>query len=435
MKISVEATLGELTPGQLARLLNRRPADEARLRETVGGILERVRSEGDEALLHMAREFDGVALTTLEIPRQRWIAALDSMEALTREGWERAARNIRAFHMAQIPAEVTLEVEPGVRLGRRAVPLRAVGVYAPGGRAAYPSSVLMGVVPARVAGVREIVVCSPPGASGEPPAEVLAACQIGGATRLFALGGAGAIGAMAYGTLTVPKVDAVLGAGNQWVAEAKRQVAGELRIDSPAGPSEVLVVADSTAEPSRVASELIAQAEHDPEAAVAVISWQPEVLEAVRAQLERQIECTPRREIVEAALASRGACLLARDRKEALGFAEDYAAEHLALFTDDPRGDMESQTTAGSVFLGDSSSVAFGDYLTGANHVLPTAGRARSFSGLSAMDFLRFYTWQEATPEGAAGMAEDVQRLANSEGLPAHAEAARARSLEGEELR
>ena len=432
MKISVEATLGKLTPSQLAHLLDRRPADEARLQETVRGILGRVRSEGDQALLDMAQELDGVALTTLEIPRPRWIAALDSMEARTREGWKRAARNIRAFHTAQIPTEVTLEVESGVRLGRRAVPLRTVGVYAPGGRAAYPSSVLMGVVPARAAGVREIIVCSPPGASGEPPPEVLAACEIAGVTRLFALGGAGAIGAMAYGTRTVPQVDAVLGPGNQWVTEAKRQVAGDLRIDSPAGPSEVLVVADSTADPSRVAAELIAQAEHDPEAAVAVVSWQPEVLETIRAELEKQINRTPRREIVEVALASRGACLLARDRKEALGFAEDYAAEHLALFTDDPQGDMESQTTAGTVFLGDSSSVAFGDYLTGANHVLPTSGRSRSFSGLSALDFLRFYTWQEATPEGAAAMVDDVQRLANSEGLPAHAEAARARIIERE---
>ncbi len=435
MKIAVDTRLSDLTPEQSKLLLERRPTDEARIRRTVQDILERVRTVGDEALREMAREYDGVTLSELEIPRARWRSALDAMDSAARRGWVRAARNIKAFHEAQIPPEVTLEVEPGVRLGRRAVPLRAVGVYAPGGRAAYPSSVLMGVVPARAAGVSEIVVCSPPGPAGEPPADVLAACEIAGASRLFALGGAGAIGAMAYGTEQVPRVDAVVGPGNQWVTEAKRQVAGTLRIDSPAGPSEVLVLADQSANPVRVAAELVAQAEHDPEAAVALVSWVPRVLDESRAQLEAQVAKTPRREIVESALAARGACLLAADRLEALTFAERYAAEHLALFTEDPRGDLETQTTAGTVFLGDSSSVAFGDYLTGANHVLPTAGRARSFSGLSTLDFLRFFTWQEATPAGAAGMSSDVQRLAESEGLPGHSAAAGARASSGDRIR
>ncbi len=430
MRIAVEGTVSGLTPEQAELLFERRPADESRLRDSVSEILARVRSEGDHALRQMALAFDGVELTELEVPSSHWKRALESIEPATRRAWIRAAENIRRFHEAQIPSEVTLDVEPGVRLGRRSVPLRAVGVYAPGGRAAYPSSVLMGVVPARAAGVEEVLVCSPPGATGEPPAGVLAACEIAGATRLFSLGGAGAIAAMCYGTSTVPRVDAVLGPGNRWVTEAKRQVAGDVRIDSPAGPSEVLVIADSSAPPARAAAELVAQAEHDPDAAVAVVSWIPEVLEAVRAELERQVAAAPRRQIVEAALASKGASLLADDRAQALDFAERYAAEHLALFTDDPHEDLKTQTSAGTVFLGDSSSVAFGDYLTGANHVLPTAGRARSFSGLSVLDFLRFYTWQEATPEGAAAMADDVQRLADSEGLPAHSAAARARAAD-----
>lgn len=427
MKISVEGRLGELTERDLSLLLERRPSDEERLRDAVRGILERVRVDGDAALLEMASEFDGVTLAQLEVPRGRWSAALDAMDPELRSDWERAATNIRAFHEAQIPEDVVLETEPGVRLGRRAVPLGAVGVYAPGGRAAYPSSVLMGVVPAKAAGVREVVVCSPPGPSGAPPDGVLAACEIAGATRLFAAGGAGAIAALTYGTASVPQVDAVVGPGNRWVTEAKRQVAGTLRIDSPAGPSEVLVIADASADPARVAAELVAQAEHDPDAAVAVVAWEEEVLAQVRSELERQVSRTPRREIVEAALSARGACLLAGDRAEALAFAELYAAEHLALFTGDPANDMRSQTTAGTVFLGDSTPVAFGDYLTGANHVLPTAGRARSFSGLSTLDFLRFYTWQEVSPRGAAAMAGAVERLARSEGLPAHAAAARAR--------
>jgi histidinol dehydrogenase len=433
MKLAIEARISALTPDQLALLLERAPTDERQLRETVRDILDRVRSDGDEALFQLAQELDAVALASLEVPRERWSPALEALDPEERSGWERAARNIHAFHLAQIPPHVTLEIEPGVRLGRRVVPLQTVGIYAPGGSAAYPSSVLMGAVPAKAAGVAEIVVCSPPGPTGEPPEAVLAACEIAGATRLFALGGAGAVGAMAFGTETVPRADAVMGPGSQWVTEAKRQVAGNVRIDSPAGPSEVLVVADRSASPSRVAAELIAQAEHDPEASVAAVSWQSDVLTAVRAELERQIEEAPRRNVIEAALASRGACLLADSRLEALTFAERYAAEHLALYTDDPHGDLENQRRAGTAFLGDCSSVAFGDYLTGANHVLPTAGRAGSFSGLSILDFLRFYTWQELTPEGAAAMAHDVERLAMSEGLPAHAAAARARATVAED--
>lgn len=432
MKLAIEARVSELTGDQLALLLERAPADERQLRETVRGILDRVRSGGDGALFELARELDGIALESLEVPQERWRPALEALDPEEREGWERAARNIRAFHLAQIPAPMTVEIEPGVRLGRRVVPLQVVGIYAPGGRAAYPSSVLMGAVPARAAGVPEIVVCSPPGPSGEPPEAVLAACEIAGATRLFALGGAGAVGAMAFGTESVPRADAVVGPGSRWVTEAKRQVAGDVRIDSPAGPSEVLVVADGSASPSRVAAELIAQAEHDPEASVAVVSWQSEVLTAVRAELALQIEGAPRRSVIEAALASRGALLSAESRLEALEFADRYAAEHLALYTDDPHGDLENQRRAGTAFLGDCSSVAFGDYLTGANHVLPTAGRAGSFSGLSVLDFLRFYTWQELTPGGAAAMADDVQRLAMSEGLPGHAAAAKARATVAE---
>jgi histidinol dehydrogenase len=427
MKIAVDKGVSELDADDLALLLERRPTDESRLRDAVRGLLDEVRRDGDAALVRMARDFDGVELRALEIPRARWEEALSGLDPGVRGALERAARNIEAFHRAQIPEEVVFEPEPGIRLGRRSTPLPAVGVYAPGGRASYPSSVLMGVVPARAAGVPEIVVCSPPGPSGEPPAEVLAACALGGATRLFALGGAGAVAAMAYGTRSVPRVEAIVGPGNQWVTEAKRQVAGELRIDSPAGPSEVLVVAGPGADPERVAAELMAQAEHDPEAAVAVVSWDANLLARVRDALGRQLAAAPRREIAQAALADRGGFLLADSREDALAFAEAYAAEHLALYTDDPRRDLETQTTAGTVFLGEPSTVAFGDYATGANHVLPTSGRSRAFSGLSVLEFLRFYTWQELTPGGAAGMADDVGLLADAEGLPAHAAAARMR--------
>ncbi|MEX2526580.1 MAG: histidinol dehydrogenase [Gemmatimonadota bacterium] len=431
MRVAVEGRLDELTQEERLLLLDRRPSDEERLQEAVAGILRSVRTKGDPELFRMARDFDGVELKALEVPREAWDAALARLDPRVRAGLERAAGNIRKFHEAQFPSPVEMTTEEGVRLGRNAVPLPAVGVYAPGGRAAYPSSVLMGVVPARAAGVPLVVVCSPPGPSGHPPDEVLAACALGGASRLFALGGAGAVGAMAYGTASVPRVEAIVGPGNQWVTEAKRQVAGELRIDSPAGPSEVLVVAAPGTDPLRVALELLAQAEHDPEAAVAAVSWDEELLASVRQALAAEVEASPRREVVAAALATRGGLLLTSSREEALDFAQEYAAEHLALFTQDPRADLATQTSAGTVFLGEPASVAFGDYLTGANHVLPTGGRSRSFSSLSTLDFLRFYTWQEISEAGARAMAEDVGLLADAEGLPGHARAARVRGMEG----
>lgn len=427
MRIAIDKPLAELTTEEKRALLDRRPRGEPALQEQVRRILEEVRAEGDDALRQMARAFDGVTLHALEIPREAWSDALERLDPHLVADLQEAARNIRSFHEALIPEDIEVQVRPGVTLGRRAVPLPCVGVYAPGGRAAYPSSVLMGVVPAVAAGVTEIVVCSPAGPGGRPPDEVMAACALAGATRLFPLGGAGAVGAMAYGTATVPRVDAIVGPGNRYVTEAKRQLAGEVVIDSPAGPSEVLVVADETADPRLCALELVCQAEHDPEAAVALVTTSSEMLRSVRQALEELLENTPRREIVEAALGGQGALLLARNHTEALAFARSYAAEHLALFTSDPRSDMGKVPTAGTVFLGEAAAVTYGDYITGANHVLPTGGMARSFSSLSTLHFLRMYTWQAITPEAAAAMSPSVERMAEAEGLFAHAEAARAR--------
>jgi histidinol dehydrogenase len=428
LRIAVEARLADLTGDQRTLLMERRPSDEADVQENTRRILAEVRREGDAALAAQTARFDGVELEAVEVPRERWIQAKDSLDPKVATGLIRAARNLEDFHRALIPDEVRMEVEPGVVLGRRFVPLGAVGVYAPGGRAAYPSSVLMGVVPARAAGVEEIVVCSPPGENGLPSEVVMAAAAIGGATRLFAVGGAGAIGAMAFGTQSVPPCAAIVGPGNRWVLEAKRQVAGQVIIDSPAGPSEVLVVADEgQASPEILAGELVCQAEHDPDAAVAFITTSPSLLDEVRAELAKQVAETPRREVVETALATMGAMLLAGDHAEMMAFTEAYAAEHLFLATRDPHTDLEQLTTSGTVFIGEPSSVAFGDYMTGANHVLPTAGTARSFSGLSTLNFLRSYTWQELSVDAAADMAEPVGVLADAEGLPAHAAAARRR--------
>jgi len=429
LRLAAEGRLEGLDPTTLRHLLQRRPSDEGDVQSATREILDTVRARGDEALIDFARRFDGVEMEALEVPRRAWDEALERLDPDVRAALERAARNIEAFHRALIPDEVVLEVEPGLRLGRRFVPLQAVGVYAPGGRAAYPSSVLMGVVPARAAGVEEIVVCSPPGLDGRPSEVVMAAAAIAGASRLVAVGGAGAVAALAYGTDSVPRCDAIVGPGNRWVLEAKRQVAGQVVIDSPAGPSEVLVLAEEGgAAAELLASELVAQAEHDPDAAVVFVTTSQSQLDTVRTALEAQVAASARRDVVETALSVQGALLLAESRDSMLDFAREYGAEHLSLCTREPKADLDAIPTAGTVFLGPDSTVAFGDYMTGANHVLPTAGTSRSFSGLSTLNFLRSYTWQEISPEAAASLSEPVAVLADSEGLPGHAAAARMRA-------
>jgi histidinol dehydrogenase len=427
VKLFARGRLAELDATTLERLLDRSPRDDPGLAASVAAMLVDVRERGDEALLEMAERFDGVQLKALEVRREAWADACASLDPDVKAALERAAANIQRFHKAQVPDEVSLEVEPGVRITRAWTALALVGVYAPGGRAAYPSSVLMGVVPAKAAGVAEVVVCSPPGPDGVPPKEVLAACAIGGADRLFSLGGAGAVAALAYGTDSVPQVDAVVGPGNRWVTEAKRQVAGELVIDSPAGPSEVLVLADTTTDARLAALEMMAQAEHDPDAACVLVAMSAAVVAAVEEALAAELAQAPRAEICAQAFETSGAVLLADDLDEAIDFVNRYAPEHLSLLIRDAATQARRVTTAGTTFVGSAASVAFGDYLTGANHVLPTAGRARSFSGLSTLNYLRSYTIQEIEPEGAAAMADDVVTLASAEGLPAHAAAASAR--------
>lgn len=427
VKLYARGRLADLDDATRARLLDRTPRDDPGLAASVADVLTDVRSRGDDALLEMAERFDGVRLATVEVARPAWEGALEALDPTVRAGLKRAAANIRRFHEAQLPGEVSLEVEPGVRVTRAWTPLRRVGVYAPGGRAAYPSSVLMGAVPAKAAGVAEVVVCSPPGPDGRPPREVLAACAIGGADRLFAVGGAGAVAALAYGTGSVPRVDAIVGPGNRWVTEAKRQVAGEILIDSPAGPSEVLVLADDRTDPRLAALEMVAQAEHDPDAACVLVTTSEATATAVESALADALADAPRREICAQALERSGAVLVAETLDAGFDFVNAYAPEHLSIMTADADAAARRATTAGTTFVGPAASVAFGDYMTGANHVLPTGGRARTFSGLSTLNYLRSFTIQEIDPRGAASMAEDVAALAEAEGLPAHSMAATAR--------
>ena len=416
--------ISALTPADRAALFERSTSSDDAVRRDTALIIERVRTGGDGALRDLAREFDGVTLDALEVPIGRCRQALEQLEPVLRSALERAATNIRTVHEAFQPAAVEVSPEPGIVIGRRPDPLGRVGIYAPGGRAAYPSSVLMGAVPAKVAGVGEVILCSPPGPTGLPSDVVLAAAAMAGVDRVFAMGGAGAITAMAYGTASVPRVDRIVGPGNAWVAEAKLQVSGAVAIDSPAGPSELLILADDSADLDILVREMLAQAEHDPAAAVVAVMVGTGA-DALADRLLAAMAREPRAAVIQEALASRGAVLRAASMDEAITFANQWAAEHLLVATRDIDAVLARLRNAGTVFLGPSSSVAFGDYMTGANHVLPTGGLARCYSGLSTLDFVRWTTWQRVDRAAAARLAEPVGTFADSEGLPAHAAAAR----------
>jgi len=424
--LAVRGDLAALSAADRAVLLARSTSVDTAIADRVAAQLREVRGDGDDALRRFAREYDGVDIAELEVPRSAWRSALDRLEPSLRRALQRAADNIREVHKAFRPTTTSLTTRDGVVIGRRPDPLARVGVYAPGGRAVYPSSLLMGVVPARVAGVGEVIVCTPPSRTGQPSPLLLAAAEIAGADRLFAIGGAGAIGAMAFGTASVPAVDRIVGPGNAWVAEAKIQIAGLVPIDAPAGPGEPLGVAGEPALAKVEARELLAQAEHDPRAAVVLVTTSAELAAAVEHELARRIPGMEREAIVRDALGARGAVIGASTLDSAIAFACEYAAEHVLVACNDAPAVANRVMNAGTIFVGESSSVAFGDYLTGANHVLPTGALARRWSGLSTLDFYRWTTWQVVGRAAAASLSADVGVLADAEGLPAHATAARA---------
>jgi histidinol dehydrogenase len=419
------SSLDELSGEDRDTLLRRAKQSDAEVRERTASIVRRVRLQGDRALLEMAHEYDGVALESLDVPRDVRRRALASLDDNVRSALERSARNITAVHAASPPQAVEVETEPGVTVGRRPDPLQRIGIYAPGGRAAYASSVLMAAVPARAAGVREIALCSPPRADGYPAPVVLAACEIAGVDRVFAIGGSGAIAALAYGTETVPRVDKIVGPGNAYVAEAKLLVSRDVSIDSPAGPSELLIVCDESCDSAVVARELMAQAEHDVDACVVVVAISGEILARIEDAISRELAESPRADIVRLALEQNGAMLSARSLDEAVEFAIEFAPEHLLLAVRNARDVLPRIRNAGSVFIGEQSSVVFGDYITGGNHVLPTGGLARSYSGLGPLDFVRWTYYQTVSRDAASRFAVDVAILAEAEGLPGHARAAR----------
>lgn len=420
-------TLDQLQPQEEENLVARNRGTFQEILPQVREIVARVRAEGDRALHHFTRTFDGVALPSLEVSPEEVQRAYAAVSPDLLQALKQAAANVERYHALQRPPERLEPLAPGVQAGWVVRPIEQVGCYAPGGRAAYPSSVLMTGVPARLAGCPVRILCVPPGTDGTVPAPTLVAADLAGFQRVFKVGGAQAIAAMAYGTETVPRVDKIFGAGNLWVTAAKVHVSQDVAVDLPAGPSEVCIVADATAPPRWVAADLLAQAEHGPDSVCLLVTTSRALGEAVAQEVPVMARTLPTGERALEALERNGAILVARDLDEALAFTNRFAPEHLQLAVQDAEALLPQVRHAGSIFLGFHSPVAAGDYAVGPNHVLPTAGAARAFAGLSLGAFLRVVPVQRLAPEGVAALGDTVMRLAEAEGLPAHALAVRVR--------
>jgi histidinol dehydrogenase len=408
------------------RLTDYDPQGDAQLESAVRAILAEVRARGDAALLDCTRRFDGLearSVAELEVPAARLRAALDEIAPAARQALEAAAARLRAYAERQKLEGWEFTDAQGNRLGQRVTPLDRVGVYVPGGKASYPSSVLMNAIPARVAGVREIVM-TVPAPKGELNPLVLAAAAIAGVGRVFTLGGAQAVAALAYGTETLPAVDKIVGPGNAYVAAAKRLVFGTVGIDMVAGPSEILVICDGQTHPDWIAMDLFSQAEHDETAQAILLSPDAAFLDAVAASMSRLITDLPRADIIRQSLASRGALIQVRDLNEACALVNRLAPEHLELSVAAPQALLPQIRHAGAIFLGRHTPEAFGDYCAGPNHVLPTGRSARYASPLGVYDFQKRTSLIEASPAGAAELAAIAATLAEGEGLPAHARSA-----------
>lgn len=410
-----------------ARSAALRRATRARSQEVATGvarILDAVRQDGDVALRRLTREFDGVVLEAFEVDAEEFSAAEADVSHDVREAIAEAAARIDAWHRAGSIAPFEIETAPGVRCGRLVRPIARVGLYVPAGSAPLPSTALMLGVPARIAGCRQVVLCTPPRRDGRADPAVLVAAKLTGVHRVFKVGGAQAVAAMAQGTATVPACDKLFGPGNAWVTEAKRQVAqaGAVAIDMPAGPSEVLVIADAGADPAFVAADLLSQAEHGPDSQVLLVSDSDALLSAVRDALAGQLAALPRADIAAQAL-SASRLLKVDTLDEAFAVSNAYAPEHLILALRDPGAWLDRVEAAGSVFLGDWTPEALGDYCSGTNHVLPTDGAARAWSGVSVASFQTFVSVQSASREGVAAIGPCAVALANAEGLDAHANA------------
>ncbi len=409
-----------------------RTFDASRVEETVSGIISRVRDEGDAALKEYTERFDGVKLDDLRVSAAEIEEAIASVGPDFIRILKRAADNIRAFHIQQKRSSFILNDRPGVVMGQKIIPIEKVGLYVPGGTAAYPSTVLMDSIPAVIAGCSRIVMVTPPGKDGKVNPAILAAASIAGVDTIYKVGGAQAIAALAYGTESVPKVDKIVGPGNAYVAEAKKQVFGLVSIDMIAGPSEILIVADGKTDPRCAAADLLSQAEHDRMATAVLVTDSMELAEAVSVELERQIPLLERSEIARASVDRQGRIIVAEALTQAIEIANKLAPEHLELCVDSPFDYLDSIRNAGSVFLGRNCPEALGDYMAGPNHTLPTSGTARFSSPLSVDDFVKKTQYTYFTRDALRDLAEDVASFARMEGLTGHARSALIR-LEDEE--
>ena len=402
--------------------------DKRDISGVVANIMDDVRQNGDAALFRYAKELDKAELDALEVPQARLNQALAELAPDLRAVLEAAAENIRAFHRRQVQNSFIINEKPGVVLGQKVTPIEKVGVYIPGGTAPLPSTVLMDCIPAKIAGCRSIVMVSPPTCGGNINPAILAAAKIAGVDRVFRCGGAQAIAALAYGTETIPRVDKIVGPGNAFVAEAKRQVFGKVGIDMIAGPSDILVIADAAGDPRYVAADLLSQAEHDRNACAVLITDSPMLAQAVARETEAQLASLPRKEIAQASLENNGKIILTGDIPEAIRIANALAPEHLVLCVDNPFDYLDQVKNAGSIFLGRSTPEAVGDYFAGANHTLPTYGTARFSNPLSVEDFVKKSQFIYYSGDALSAVSDKIAAFARQEGLEGHARSALARS-------
>ena len=390
----------------------------------VSAIIEDVRNNGDAALKAYCEKFDKVSLDGLEVSSGEFDEALGLVEPEFLEVLQTAAANIRAFHEKQVRQSFIMTELGGVVMGQKITPLDRVGLYVPGGTAAYPSTVLMDAIPAKIAGCGELVITTPPGRDGKVNPAILSAAKVAGVDRVFKVGGAQAVAALAYGTETIPAVDKIVGPGNAFVAEAKKQVFGRVAIDMIAGPSEIMIVADGKSNPRHIAADLLSQAEHDRMSSAVLVTDCMALAVAVRDEVERQVRLLPRVEIASASIDVNGKIIVTDDLEKAIDIANDIAPEHLELCVDNPFDYLDRVRHAGSIFLGRNCPEALGDYLAGPNHTLPTGGTARFYSPLSVDDFIKKSQYTYFTREALKGVADKVARFAEKEGLSGHARSA-----------
>ena len=411
-----------------AEIIKRPVVDQRKLERSVGKVMEAVRRSGDRAVRKYTTAFDGVRLRRFEATQKEFREAEKMVDEDLKDAIRLAAGNIRRFHEAQRHRDEEVETMPGVLCWRKAVPIERVGLYIPGGSAPLFSTILMLAIPATIAGCREVVLCSPPDATGGLHPALLFAARLTGVHRVFKIGGAQAVAAMAYGTDTVPRVDKIFGPGNAYVTAAKVMAQSEgTAIDMPAGPSEVCILADAHANPAFVASDLLAQAEHGPDSQVLLVSDDEKLISRTLEELKRQVERLPRRTIAEAALQNSRCVLVDSIGEDGVGLVNAYAPEHLIIACSNDERIADKVTTAGSVFLGAYTPESAGDYASGTNHTLPTNGHARAYSGVSLESFQRKMTFQRISREGLGRIGQAVVTMAEAEGLRAHAEAVRVR--------